>query len=101
MSPLAQWLIDNLVQILLILGGGVFALIKLDSFQRGAVANLAKLKSDFESHLKAGSPAGTCPVHSEVLGDIRTSIEEIKATLKTLDNRIYQLIRDRNPREEP
>jgi Tfp pilus assembly protein PilO len=87
MTPLEQWLLDNLFQILVIVGGGIWAFVKLN----GRANSLEKTVAD---HLQAELPHPICRTESANLESIKASLAEVKEKLDTLDNRIVDLIRN-------
>jgi hypothetical protein len=87
MTPLEQWLVNNLLQIAVILAGGIWAFFKLNG-------RASKLEKDLAGHLQAELPHPICRTESANLEFIKGSLSELSKKLDTLDNRIVDLIRN-------
>jgi len=93
-----QWLKDNIFQIIVVLGGGVFAFFKLYQFQNEALkwrdefmALVKKLQEDIDVHVQASTPHSGCLACSAIMLEIKGILGSINARLNNIDDRIFTI----------
>jgi hypothetical protein len=89
-----QWLIDNGVSVGIFLIGGIFIYLKAQRLNERIMEDIEFLKKDVVDHHKAAMPHLGCPAHDATLVAIKTSIDEIRISLASMENRLFDLIRN-------
>lgn len=80
----------------IVIGGFIFGFIKLNNHQSRESGRTDKLEKDFEEHAKDELPHRNCAVHATKLDYLCTTVGEIKESIGTLDQRVYDKIRNGN-----
>jgi hypothetical protein len=87
-----QWLIQNAVEVLLLILGGVAAFVKLQQIQDGVIKDVQEIRQSMLRHHEAALPHPGCPAHAANLEAIQHSIDGLKRQIELLDSRIYKFI---------
>ena len=94
MSAFEQWLVNNIMEVAVILGGGTAAFIKLNGWTKTVAKEVASNGKMLKDHLDAEYPHPSCRIEQERLGGIHDQLKSINDHLAKLDDRIIQIIRN-------
>jgi hypothetical protein len=91
-----KWLLDNILELAVLLVGGVIAYIKLNRFQDEAIAwrkdfsqQVCKFEVDLKNHIESPAPHLVCPAHGAILQEIRGVLTTINERILAIDNRVF------------
>ena len=100
MSVFEQWFLNNVMEVLVIVGGGSIAFMKLSSWTRRTGKQVEQNTEDIADHINAEYPHGSCRVERERLSGIHERLKSIDGKLQVVDDRIIEILRNGQRREQ-
>lgn len=99
MTPFERWLVDNLLEIVLLVGGGIFAFLKLNNFQASIGEEVKKNTRRIDKHLEDDDPHRSCEVERERIASVLLRLTSIESKIDRMDERIIKILQNGKARD--
>jgi len=91
-----QWLLDNMLNALVLIIGAIIVYVKQGQFQTEALKwrgeftkALDKMEGEVKRHIESPTPHIVCPAHGAILSEIRNVLNSIQDRITAVDNRMF------------